>query len=309
MSASLAPAKPPVKPRPGRRLREAVRRNAPLSRAGLSEAVFAGLFQKLVYAQIWEDPEVDMAALAIAPGNTVVTIASGGCNALSYLLADPGRIEAVDLNPAHVAFNRLKLAALRFLPDYEAFHRFYGRADDARNVEAYRRYIRPALDPATRAYWDGRSVSGRRRISMFGRHLYRHGLLGNFIGWGHRVARFYGAEAVMSYALLQGPVSVNLRLFADSVRGQLRGDAGGDLPRITPDRYGAGIDGGWKGFRYAVDLRRNARQSRTGLAELLSTDRSALSRALSELKRDGILMVDGNRFCLTDPDKLAAWLA
>ncbi len=49
--------------------------------------------------------------------------------------------------------------------------------------------------------------------------------------------------------------------------------------------------------------------SRTGLAELLSTDRSALSRALSELKRDGILVVDGNRFCLTDPDKLAAWLA
>ena len=194
MSASLAPAKPPVKPRPGRRLREAVRRNAPLSRAGLSEAVFAGLFQKLVYAQIWEDPEVDMAALAIAPGNTVVTIASGGCNALSYLLADPGRVEAVDLNPAHVAFNRLKLAALRFLPDYEAFHRFYGRADDARNVEAYRRYIRPALDPATRAYWDGRSVSGRRRISMFGRHLYRHGLLGHFIGWGHRVARLYGVD-------------------------------------------------------------------------------------------------------------------
>jgi len=49
--------------------------------------------------------------------------------------------------------------------------------------------------------------------------------------------------------------------------------------------------------------------NRTGLAELLTTDRSALSRALSELKRDGILMVEGNRFCLPDPVKLAAWLA
>lgn len=191
MSAPLPAA---GRPRPGRRLREAVRRNAPLSRAGLSEYVFASLFQKLVYAQIWEDPEVDMAALAIAPGHSIVTIASGGCNALSYLVADPGRIEAVDLNPAHVAFNRLKLAALQSLPDYDAFHRFYGRGDDPRNVEAYRRFVRPALDPATRAYWDGRSLSGRRRISMFGRHLYRHGLLGNFIGWGHRVARFYGAD-------------------------------------------------------------------------------------------------------------------
>jgi S-adenosylmethionine:diacylglycerol 3-amino-3-carboxypropyl transferase len=65
--------------------------------AGLSEYVFASLFGKLVYAQIWEDPEIDMEALAIAPGDHVVTIASGGCNALSYLLADPARVEAVDL--------------------------------------------------------------------------------------------------------------------------------------------------------------------------------------------------------------------
>jgi iron complex outermembrane receptor protein len=99
-------------------------------------------------------------------------------------------------------------------------------------------------------------------------------------------ARFYGAEAVMSYALLQGPVSVNLRLFADSVRGQLRGDAGGDLPRITPDRYGAGIDGGWKGFRYAVDLRRNARQSRTGLAESETAGFNLLSADLSWTLRE-----------------------
>lgn len=179
---------------PGRRLREAVRRHSSLSPAGLSEQVFASLFRKLVYAQIWEDPEVDMEALAIEPGHTVVTIASGGCNALSYLVADPGRVAAVDLNPAHIAFNRLKLTALQALPDYEAFHRFYGRADDPRNIEAYEHHIRPALDSATCAYWEGRSLSGRRRISMFRRHLYRHGLLGHFIGWGHRVARLYGVD-------------------------------------------------------------------------------------------------------------------
>ena len=56
-----------------------------------------------------------MEALRIGPGHRIVTIASGGCNALSYLIADPARIEAVDLNTAHVAFNRLKLAALRTL--------------------------------------------------------------------------------------------------------------------------------------------------------------------------------------------------
>ena len=179
---------------PAARLRKAVRRNPLLSRAGFGEYVFASLFRRLVYTQIWEDPDIDMEALAIGPGHHVVTIASGGCNALSYLTADPARIEAVDLNPAHVAFNRLKLAALAALPDYDDFYRFYGRADDPANVEAYRRFIRPGLDAATRAYWDGRTLSGRRRISMFRRQLYRHGLLGHFIGGGHLVARLYGID-------------------------------------------------------------------------------------------------------------------
>ncbi len=58
-----------------------------------------------------------MAALRSSRGHRIVTIASGGCNALSYLIADPARIESVDLNPAHVAFNRLKIAALKALPD------------------------------------------------------------------------------------------------------------------------------------------------------------------------------------------------
>lgn len=182
------------KVKPAQRLREAVRRNATLSKAGMSEYVFERLFQKLVYAQIWEDPKVDMDAMAIMPGHVIITIASGGCNAFSYLLDDPARVEAVDLNPAHIAFNKLKLTALKTLPDYETFHRFYGMADDRQNLAVYRQFIQPTLDETTRHYWDGRSLSGRQRISMFSRHLYRHGLLGNFIGWGHRVARLYGVN-------------------------------------------------------------------------------------------------------------------
>ncbi|MFX5578832.1 DUF3419 family protein, partial [Acinetobacter baumannii] len=82
-----------------------------------------------VYAQIWEDPAVDMEALAITPDCHIVQIASGGCNVLSYLTADPKAITAVDLNTAHIALNKLKLAAARYLPDYETFHRFFARAN------------------------------------------------------------------------------------------------------------------------------------------------------------------------------------
>lgn len=202
----------------GRRLRGAVGQNRLFSARGLSERLFAQLFQRLVYAQIWEDPEVDMAALRIAPGHRIVTIASGGCNALAYLTADPARIEAVDLNPAHVAFNRLKLAALRSLPDHDAFFDFFGRADSVANLAAYDRYIRPALDPESRAFWDGRALSGRRRIAIFSRRLYRHGLLGLFIGTGHAVARLHGVDP---RGLLQARTIEEQRAFFDSALAPL----------------------------------------------------------------------------------------
>lgn len=45
---------------PARRLREAVRRSAPLTREGIAEYFFARLFQKLVYAQIWCSRKVEV---------------------------------------------------------------------------------------------------------------------------------------------------------------------------------------------------------------------------------------------------------
>lgn len=178
------------------RMGQAVRRSRTFSRNGMLEVLFTWAFRNLVYSQIWEDPEVDMEALAITPDCHVVTIASGGCNVLSYLVADPCRITAVDLNVAHVALNRLKLAAARHLPTWTAFYRFFGKADDAENVDVYWRHLANRLDPDTRRYWEGRGACGlgRRRISMFAQNIYRHGLLGRFIGLGHVVARAYGVD-------------------------------------------------------------------------------------------------------------------
>ena len=82
-----------------------------------------------------------MEALALTPECHVVAIASGGCNVLSYLIADPGRITAVDLARAHVALNRLKLAAARHLPSWQSFYRFFGEADEADNIAAYWRFL------------------------------------------------------------------------------------------------------------------------------------------------------------------------
>ena len=178
------------------RLKEAVRRHRTFSREGLLERLFERLFCGLVYAQIWEDPEIDLEALALTPDCHVVAIASGGCNVLSYLTADPARITAVDLSLAHVALNRLKLVAASRLPSWETFYRFFGAADSEANIAAYERLIAPHLDPQSLAYWQGRSLQqlGRRRISIFARNAYRHGVLGRFIGVSHAIARAYGVE-------------------------------------------------------------------------------------------------------------------
>ncbi|MBV9741919.1 MAG: DUF3419 family protein [Hyphomicrobiales bacterium] len=176
------------------KLNLAVHRSRALSRAGILERLFTFAFRGLVYPQIWEDPVVDMAALDIRPGDHLVAIASGGCNVLSYLVANPARISAVDLNGAHLALGRLKLAAARNLPDYESFLRFFGEANSRDNVLAYDEHIKPHLDPASRAYWEGRRLDGKRRIFAFADNFYRHGLLGRFIGAGHFLARLYGCD-------------------------------------------------------------------------------------------------------------------
>ena len=172
----------------------AMQRHGQLSKQGLLERAFTWAFRGLVYAQIWEDPVVDMAALAITPDCHVITIASGGCNVLSYLTANPDAITAVDLNTAHIALGTLKLAAARYLPNHASFLKFFGNAASRDNLAAYQHHIRPHIDEPTRRYWEGRDLIGRRRIGGFVHGLHKRGLLGRFIGAAHLLARMHGVD-------------------------------------------------------------------------------------------------------------------
>ena len=178
---------------PAAQLRAAVLGTPAPTAAAPLERLFARLFEDLVYPQIWEDPVADMAALALKPSDRVICIASGGCNMMSYLTAGPASVIAVDLSPAHVALGRLKLAAARHLPDHAAFHGFFAAANLPHNPALYDRYLAPALDAESRAYWEKRGLRGRR-IGMFARGFHRHGLLGRFIGATHLLARLGGVD-------------------------------------------------------------------------------------------------------------------
>ena len=175
-------------------LERAAHSNPALSKRGMLERLFTMMFQGFVYNQIWEDPVVDLKAMRVGPSTRIVTIASGGCNVLNYLAADPASITAVDLNPNHIALTRLKLAALKHLPTYEDFFRFFGMADYKGNLAAYDKFIAPNLDEDTRKYWEQRIAMHGRRINMFARNLYRYSLLGRFIGLLHVVAKMQGKD-------------------------------------------------------------------------------------------------------------------
>ena len=173
-------------------LKSAVHENKITSKRGLQERMFTLAFSGFVYPQIWEDPEVDIPAMKIDETSRIMTICSGGCNMMNYLTENPASVTAVDLNPSHVALGRLKIAALKHLPDYESFFLFFGCADDPKNIENYDKYIAPNLDKFTREYWEGYSFPHGRRINLFKKNIYKYGLLGKFIGMVHLVSKLYG---------------------------------------------------------------------------------------------------------------------
>src|SRR4029077_17063675 len=184
-----------------RLIADAVRNSRTQDEATVWDRLFAFWFRRLVYTQIWEDPEADLAALQLRVGSTIVTISSGGCNALSYLTAQPAQVYAVDLNEAHLSLLKLKLAGIRACASYAEFWQFFGEAASASNSGLYRQRLRPMLDAEARAYWDKRNIMGRPRHAYFTDGFYRHGMLGRFIGLAHLVAKFAG---IYLAALLNG---------------------------------------------------------------------------------------------------------
>ncbi|MFM9863612.1 MAG: DUF3419 family protein [Micropepsaceae bacterium] len=175
-------------------LKEAAVNHSVTTKRGVLERLFTLMFQGFVYNQIWEDPDVDMAALRIGPTSRIITIASGGCNVVNYLAANPAKVIAVDLNPNHIALTRLKLAALSHLPTYEDFFQFFGYANTKGNRENYDSFLVERLDETSRKYWQEWIPLRGRRINMFARNLYRYGLLGRFLGILQTVARLHGKQ-------------------------------------------------------------------------------------------------------------------
>ena len=174
----------------------AVEQNAAWSVEGALERLFTHWFDSFVYNQIWEDPRADLEALALESDSQILTISSGGCNVLNYLTRRPAGIIAIDLNHHHISLLRLKLGALRHLPEASDFFRFFAAGEDRLNCSLFAAHIAPALDPSTRDYWESggwlRRLTWGPRINYFRRGFYDQAKLGQFLRLIHLVARLSG---------------------------------------------------------------------------------------------------------------------
>ncbi len=116
--------------------------------------------EKIVYANVWEDPELNRQALRVGPDDVVISITSGGCNSLNLLLENPKRLISIDCNHAQLYLLELKKVAIERL-DFESFRnllgpRFFGKSDNVgpgARVAIYQS-IRAGLSSETREFWD-----------------------------------------------------------------------------------------------------------------------------------------------------------
>jgi S-adenosylmethionine-diacylglycerol 3-amino-3-carboxypropyl transferase len=117
-----------------------------------SEAAKHADFTQIRYAQVWEDADILLEALAIQPGDTCLSIASAGDNALALLTRSPARVLAIDLNPSQLACLELRVAAYRELSHSQLLE-LVGSRTSKQRTNLYLR-CRPLLSSGVRDFWD-----------------------------------------------------------------------------------------------------------------------------------------------------------
>jgi S-adenosylmethionine-diacylglycerol 3-amino-3-carboxypropyl transferase len=122
----------------------------------------------LLFGMSWEDPASDRRALAIQPGETLITVTSGACNTLTLLLENPGKVYAVDINPSQSHLLELKRAAVRHL-DYDELRAFLGHARSDQRLQVFER-LRGDLSEVALRYWTGNAEAVHNGIVNAGKY-------------------------------------------------------------------------------------------------------------------------------------------
>jgi S-adenosylmethionine-diacylglycerol 3-amino-3-carboxypropyl transferase len=176
----------------------------PLHRVTLSDAEDGAL----MFAQVREDPRVEMQALAPALEGSIVIVSSAGCTALSLLAAGARRIVAVDLSRAQNHLVELKCAAVRALDTSLAIAFLGGQRMPALRRRRLYSVLGPMLTDGARAYWDGRQQAIERGVLRCGRSERFIGLVASV------AARMVVRSGGVSALLQAGSFGVQREVFA-----------------------------------------------------------------------------------------------
>ena len=134
---------------------------------------------KLIFTLNWEDPEMDRKALNIKPGDAMMTITSGGCNTLGFLLQDPSCIYTIDINPSQSHVIELKIKAMKYL-GFKEFIAFVGLKPSENRLRTYSQ-IRKSLSYGAADFWDFNSPIIKKGFLINGRYEKFVKLVGRFI--------------------------------------------------------------------------------------------------------------------------------
>ena len=144
-----------------------------------SEVASRADFSIIRYALCWEDADILLEALQVAPDDVCLSIASAGDNTLSLLSQGPRRVVAIDLSPAQIACLELRVAAFRHLTHGEILALVAGYSDGDR-LALYNR-VRGDLSEAARNIWDSQKPALSRGVWAAGRFEKYVRLFGRFV--------------------------------------------------------------------------------------------------------------------------------
>lgn len=109
-------------------------------------------FDRVRYANCWEDADILLDALALKEGDRCLSIASAGDNSLALLAKDPDVVVACDVNTVQLACVEIRQVAFAELC-YTDLLAFLGFRDCDDRLALYH-YLRPSLCPSSKLYFD-----------------------------------------------------------------------------------------------------------------------------------------------------------
>ena len=113
----------------------------------------------IVFTRAWEDDRLDLAALAIRPGERVLAVAAAGDVPLAIAAAGAAEVVAVDLNVAQLRLTALKIAAAGL--DADERYRWFEVGRVADPGRRFREVLRSGWNRRPRSSGTGTSACSR----------------------------------------------------------------------------------------------------------------------------------------------------